>query len=206
MEYLKTLFFDTCHTFTKNDKLVTTLWVEIITKYSSPKRHYHTLTHVNHLIKELSEVKNQFSDWPIVVLSAFYHDFIYDTLRKNNEEKSANAARKKLILLGCSPEKIINCYNLILATQHHNDKGNNEINYFTDADLAILGSNEHLYLDYAKSIRKEYFIYPDIVYNSGRKKVITHFLEMSSIFKTEHFKLKYEIQARINLKNELINY
>lgn len=34
---------------------------------------------------------------------------------------------------------------------------------------------------------REYSIYSNVVYNSGRKKVLNHFLTMNRIFKTDFF-------------------
>jgi predicted metal-dependent HD superfamily phosphohydrolase len=47
-------------------------------------------------------------------------------------------------------------------------------------------------------------MYPDFLYKPGRRKVLTHFLEMERIFKSDHFYQKYEEQARKNLLFESI--
>lgn len=52
-------------------------------------------------------------------------------------------------------------------------------------------------------VRKEYSIYPDLLYKPGRKKVLQHFLQMERIFKTQVFYDKYETQSRRNLEKEL---
>ena len=75
--------------------------------------------------------------------------------------------------------------------------------YFTDADLAILGSDYDKYIHYVKSIRKEYKFYPDFVYNPGRKKVLEHFIQMTRIYKTDFFFSRYEEQARKNMNDEI---
>ena len=78
-----------------------------------------------------------------------------------------------------------------------------DTNYFTDADLSILGSDSDSYLTYTKQIRKEYSYFPDLLYKPGRRKVLEHFLEMGNIFKTKYFQDKFEIQAKINILGEL---
>jgi predicted metal-dependent HD superfamily phosphohydrolase len=78
-----------------------------------------------------------------------------------------------------------------------------DINIFTDADLSVLGQDWNTYENYLIQIRKEYSIYPDFVYNSGRKKVLQHFLSMERIFKTNNFFEKLEAQAKENLQREL---
>ena len=96
----------------------------------------------------------------------------------------------------CSVKRGIKC------TKSH-EFSDSDTNYFTDADLSILGKSWKTYEEYYQQIRKEYKIYPDFIYNSGRKKALQHFLKMDRIFKTDYFFEKYEIQARENLQNEL---
>ncbi|MGE4514074.1 MAG: hypothetical protein AB7E26_09720, partial [Chryseobacterium sp.] len=69
--------------------------------------------------------------------------------------------------------------------------------------LSILGSESEIYVSYTQKIRKEYSIYPDLLYRPGRKKVLEHFLKSESIFKTEYFKEKYELRARENILSEI---
>jgi len=105
--------------------------------------------------------------------------------------------------LHCSAGQVNNCTAQILATKKHTWSNDSDTNYFTDADLSILGSPPAVYKAYVQSIRKEYKLYPDFVYNPGRQKVLKHFLDMPAIFKTAHFTNKYESQARMNLQEEL---
>jgi predicted metal-dependent HD superfamily phosphohydrolase len=91
---------------------------------------------------------------------------------------------------------------MILATKEH-QRSDDETNLFTDADLSVLGADRETYLLYVQQIRAEYSIYPDILYNPGRKKVLEHFLNMENIFKTNEFRTKYESAARKNLEAEI---
>jgi predicted metal-dependent HD superfamily phosphohydrolase len=95
------------------------------------------------------------------------------------------------------------CKTHILATKSHHQSSDTDTNFFTDADLSVLGQSWEIYSTYFKNVRKEYSIYPDLLYNPGRKKVLNHFLAMDRIFKTEFFYDKFEIQAKKNLRKEL---
>ena len=108
-----------------------------------------------------------------------------------------------MIQLSVSKLVIESCKNQILATKSHLSNENFDTNYFLDADLSVLGQGWNSYSDYFKNVRKEYSIYPDILYNSGRKKVLKHFLAMEKIFKTDYFFRKFELNARQNLQKEL---
>lgn len=72
-----------------------------------------------------------------------------------------------------------------------------------DADLSILGADWETYFSYMQKIRREYAVYPDLLYKPGRRKVIEHFLSMPVIFKTDIFRRRFEAQAQDNLKQEL---
>ena len=75
--------------------------------------------------------------------------------------------------------------------------------YLLDFDLSILGSDWDSYRNYTIQIRKEYKIYPDFMYKSGRKKVLQHFLERETLYFTEAYQVTHENRARENLKKEL---
>ncbi|WP_080778430.1 HD domain-containing protein [Chryseobacterium phocaeense] len=200
---LKERFSDLCLPFTGDQQLISRLWREIETQYSEKGRYYHNLFHLENMFQELEGVKNLMEDFVTVSFSVFYHDIIYDASSKSNEEKSALYAAKRLQKPGLDPSVISKISAQILATKQHQKSDDNDTNYLLDADLSILGKEWPLYWEYTRKIRKEYFIYPDFLYKPGRKKVLKHFLELESIFKTDYFKEKYEFQAKENIAAEL---
>lgn len=147
----------------------------------------------------------EINDPDTILLSVIYHDIIYDPSKNNNEEMSAQLAVERLRSISFPEDKIARCSDQILATKGHQVSSDNDTNLFTDADLSILGANWDNYSVYSKNIRKEYSIYPDELYYSGRKKVLQHFLQMERIYKTAYFFHKYEDQARININKELVS-
>lgn len=102
--------------------------------------------------------------------------------------------------------RIQKCREQILATKKHTLHLDQDTNYFTDADLSILGQNWEDYLTYAENVRKEYAVFPDALYNPGRTKVLKHFLQMDRIFKTVYFYDKLEKQAKENIQREIEKY
>ena len=200
---LKEIFINLIETYTKNEKLTNKLWQEIEDNYSNKKRHYHNLSHLENLYYQLLEVKDKISNWDVLLFTLFYHDAIYNATKTNNEEQSAILAEKRMTQINAPTELIEKCKAQILATKNHNNSTDLDCNYFTDADLSILGQDQKIYETYFKNIRKEYSIYPSIIYNPGREKVLNHFLNMDRIFKTAYFYEKYEEQAKINLTFEL---
>lgn len=200
---LKNQFEQLCSRFTEDRQLIHSLWNEIETRYSEKSRHYHDLLHLENMFTELEDVKGNISDFTGISFSVFYHDIIYDATSKSNEEKSAATAEKRLAELHLSKDDISVISEQIIATKSHLLSDHNDTNYLLDADLSVLGKDFKTYMEYTRNIRKEYSIYPDFLYKPGRKKVLKHFLELESIFKTEYFKEKYEVQAKENIEAEL---
>ncbi|MDI9257939.1 HD domain-containing protein [Flavobacterium sedimenticola] len=201
---LTDIFLHLVKQYTNHHELANNMWLEIFTKYSEPKRQYHNIAHLESIVAELNEVKDKIQDWDTVLFAAFYHDIIYKASSSSNEEDSAKLAMQRLTEIKYPAEKIAKCAQLIIATKNHHLSEDADTNWLIDADLAVLGQNPETYQAYADNIREEYTLYPDFLYNSGRKKALQHFLKMPNIYKTEYFSNKYEKQARINIQNELI--
>ena len=189
--------------YTQDQNIIDALWKEIEFQYSQKERHYHNLEHLDNMFSELELVKSNISNFSNISFSVFYHDVIYNATSKLNEEKSAGLAKERLQEMSVEQKSIDQIYDQISATKSHQKSIDEDINYFLDVDLSILGKDTQTYLDYTKKIRKEYSIYPDLLYNPGRKKVLKYFLDLENIFKTDYFKNKYENQAKINLEYEL---
>ncbi len=200
---LKSTFISLIANYTKNDILINELWIDIEKKYSTKKKYYHTLVHLENILKELLKVKGEIKNWNVVLFSLYYHDIIYNSSKSDNEEKSAEYAERQMKKLLVEVNLIEGCKRQILATKTHSLSAENDINYFIDADLSVLGERWEIYKEYFINVRKEYSIYPKIIYNSGRKKVLVHFLESKKIFKTDFFYNKYEVQAKQNLQKEI---
>ena len=188
--------------YTDDYSLINELWIEIEKNYTKKKRHYHTLLHLENLLVQLLEVKDKIDSWETVLFTLFYHDIIYNSLKFDNEEQSAKLAEKRMGQIDVPNQIILNCVSQILATKKHNENLNSDTNYFTDADLSVLGQDLETYNSYSQNVRKESSIYPDLIYNPGRKKVLKHFLEMEKIYKTDYFYSKFENQAKQNLQTE----
>lgn len=199
---IKQEFLVSLNNYTSDSEQQLNMWNEIQKNYSEANRHYHNLAHLNSILTELKIHQDKFSNWDAIVFAIVYHDLVYDASKNNNEEQSAAIALQRLKQI-VAPEHLTTfCEHLILATKKH-ESSDMETNLFTDADLSILGSDSETYQTYTRQIRLEYSIFPDLVYNPGRKKVLTHFLNMNNIYKTKEFWDKYEQRARANLHAEL---
>lgn len=200
---LKETFIGLLTNYSDNNGLTNELWTKIEKNYTNKQRHYHTLQHLDNLLAQLTEVKNEIQNWETILFTLYYHDIVYNSLKSDNEEKSAELAENRMKQISVPIDIIELCKKQILATKSHLKSTDSDTNYFTDADLSVLGQPWETYSLYCKDVRKEYSIYPDFVYNPGCKRVLNHFLTMERIFKTEYFQDKFEIQAKQNLIHEL---
>jgi predicted metal-dependent HD superfamily phosphohydrolase len=195
-----------CLQYTSDTELVAQCWHKLHKCYNSKRRYYHNLRHIEAVLQLVQATKDQWHNYPAAVLASYYHDAVYNVLKKDNELKSADMALAHLMKMGLPQADCSQCAALILATQHHTHSTDTDCNLFTDADLSILGSPPDSYQRYAEAIRREYALYPDLLYKPGRCKVLQHFLGMARIFKTAFFYERYEAQARANLTAELARY
>ena len=205
IEKIKSSWFDLTSKYTNDEALINTLWSELHKKYTHKNRHYHNLSHIESMLLQAENIKSHIEDFPTLLYAIWYHDIIYKSTKKDNEEKSALFAKKSLIKLNFTENKIKNVENLIISTKKHQvilDK-NSDNAYLLDFDLSILGKDWETYKNYTQQVRQEYKIYPDFLYNPGRKKVLLHFLERETLYFTESYKTQFENKARENIKREL---
>lgn len=188
-------------------ELTDRLFKEIEKKYTSSKRHYHNLRHIQVLLQLCDDCSNRLTDKEVAAFAVFYHDIIYNVLRKDNEPRSAVLAVKRLHALGVSDHKNEQVKLFIEATQTHAVTGavanTEDLKLFLDFDMSILGAPWPEYEAYTQQVRKEYRIYPDKLYIPGRTKFLQHCLQAPFIFQTNIFRDQYEAVARQNIAKEL---
>lgn len=196
--------------------------------YSTPDRRYHNIEHIHHCIRELDDALGAklFTDDEYCILYAaiWFHDAIYDSRSKFNEDKSAYLALSTLEDLhrlavsqshypsdrevwDLNSAELVE--NLIRSTAHFSNRDDKPLTklqlFMQDIDLAILGADPKTYYEYSINVRYEYSHLTDEQWNLGRKAVLENFLARERIYLTSHFNNKYEHAARENMKKELKN-
>lgn len=200
---LRQKWFELTLPFCDDENLVEKRWKEIQKAYTGEKRHYHNLDHLAYMFDLRDEISDKLEDKEMFDFAIFYHDYIFRVQRKDNEERSALEAYEKLSEFGVPGDRAKYCKELIASTETNKPLNIPDSDYLNDIDLAILGEPPEKYDEYLKKIRKEFSIYPDFLFNPGRKNVLNHFLEKDSIYQTDYFKKRYEKQARKNIEHEL---
>lgn len=175
------------------------IFADLIRRYSEPARHYHTVTHLLHVVGLLGQAAS-----PAVLFAAFFHDVVYDSRASDNEARSAEYAEEALRRLGSAEAVRAETTRLILLTRTHDPRPEDVAGQtLIDADLAILGSDPAEYASYAAAIRREYHWVPDADYRAGRRRVLEGFLLREHIYYLPATRQHREAQARINLANEI---
>ena len=177
---------------------------ELVALYGEDTRSYHNLVHIVHTLRELDSVGHLVDNKDMLELALWYHDAIYDTRAKNNEEKSAELAIKRLGEARFNNDYVSCIENLILNTKHGKKPEDKDARYLTDIDLTILGKPVLEFDEYEKDIREEYSWVPDMQFMQGRTAVLNTILGMGTIYSTDFFRLKYGAQAQKNLERYLI--
>lgn len=180
-------------------KLSKSTYVEVIDAHESKGRFYHTSAHIEDILVKLEKLK---ALRPSTIIAAFYHDYVYSSLRNDNEERSAQICVRDLQLLKVSKCISEESEKIILCTKNHSSE-NNLVSLFLDIDMSIIGSDNETYDKYIENVRNEYSIYPDFLYNKGRKKFLLSLLKRDSIFITSGAQDKWEKQSLVNIKKEL---
>ena len=188
------------------------LWQDIAMRYNEPQRAYHSLQHIQQLIGQFDQVKNNLHEPHIIALALLYHDVIYEPTRSDNELKSAEYAVESLTGY-LSAEQCQHIYALIMMTASHQiDKWSNKAKareeysdaaYLLDMDLSILGSSWSVYEHYAHAVRQEYAHVSDDDYRVGRMAVLKELLAHPTLYLTDYYYERLEKQARKNIEHEI---
>lgn len=182
---------------------------QLLSAYSQPARHYHTLSHLQHCMREFSDVTALCQHPDEVALALFFHDAVYDVrslVPQANETASAQWAQRALQTAGCDDSAVNGVTALVMATCHGGTpKGTAETAHpdqdlLVDIDLAILGQPTARFLAYEDEVRLEYSWVPEAAFKAGRLKVLDEFLEAEAVYRTRHFKQRYEARAQKNLR------
>ncbi|KAL2128986.1 hypothetical protein VTI74DRAFT_8374 [Chaetomium olivicolor] len=184
---------------------------ELIALYTSPSRHYHSLSHIKSLLNLLSTHRAHFSDAAAVEAAIWYHDAVYDpqAAAPSNEVRSAELAGARLAN-SVEPKRLEWIRKVIVATATHalpeglgckEEEGDARL--FLDMDLSILGADEDKFDEYEAAVRKEYESVGEEMWRAGRAAVLKGFLQRGRIYQSELFRGLYEEKARANMRRSL---
>jgi predicted metal-dependent HD superfamily phosphohydrolase len=180
-------------------------WDVVVRHYAEPHRAYHNLSHIMALLRHADTERANINRPEVVELAIWFHDVIYDTQAKDNEQRSAAWTRHAMQTMRIESHLIASVEQCILATQAHevNSPRVIDLPLFLDLDLAILGAQEEVYHRYCQAIRAEYDWVPELAYRAARTEILNNFIERPALFYTHTMAARYEARARHNIEWEL---
>jgi predicted metal-dependent HD superfamily phosphohydrolase len=179
-------------------------WETLAAHYGEPHRAYHTLRHIEHCLREFDAVREDARDPVSVEMALWYHDAIYDTRSRDNEEQSAVLAERTAVSAGLPADFARRVGDLIRVSTHRKSAADPDSRLFADVDLAILGQPPDAFWEYERQVREEYAWVPEADFRSSRARILEAFLERFFVYATPAFQEKYEKQARLNLTASLL--
>lgn len=175
------------------------LYRQLVACYSEPHRKYHTIQHLDECFTHLENMRSLADHADEVEIALWFHDAVYETTKKDNEQRSAEWARDSVLTAGGSSDQADRIYELIMTTQHDAIPVGRDAQVLVDIDLGILGADASRFDEYEIQVREEYSWVPESLYRAARKKILEQFLAREWIYSTGLFRSEYETRARQNL-------
>ncbi len=175
---------------------------EVLAAWAGPGRRYHDLGHLRDTLARLDEAAATGGDHDRIEAALWFHDAVYDSRAGDNELRSAAWARRALGDLGVPAAVVEDVARLVLLTQDHQPTDlAGEL--LCDIDLSILGRSSAEFERYDRRIREEYSWVAEDAYREARRGALESFLRRQPLYRTAHFRSRYEASARTNLERAL---
>lgn len=149
---------------------------DLANRWSERHRHWHGRQHLMSLVESIcadytGETKS------ILVLTALFHDAVYDPTQTDNETRSAQLLLESAGR-GKSPA-VLTVANLIEATRWHGQPQDKLTSHFFELDAGALGANLKLHerFQYERAIYKEYQFAPWNTYVEKRSEFLHKWAE-----------------------------
>ncbi|MFT3878839.1 MAG: hypothetical protein QM703_04155 [Gemmatales bacterium] len=179
------------------------LFADLVNHYSQNDRYYHNDEHIKDCLRQFDFGRQLAIDSDMVELAIWFHDVIYDSKAKDNEEQSAVFCANALTRANVPHEVVQSASTLILITRHAEEPTTQDEKLIVDIDLSILGQEPEKFAQYERQIRLEYAWVPEEQFRVGRRAVLQGIFNRKSIYYTQLFQQRFELQARKNLVNSM---
>ncbi len=185
-----------------------TLLAGLKARYDEPQRAYHSWVHIEALLGHFETFADQIHDRTRVLWALYWHDAVYDPMRGDNEQVSADLLRREGAGV-LSAETLEEAAVIIEATAKHQlpNSLSGEVlldaALFLDLDLSILGARAEVFDVYEDNIRREYGFVPEDAYRAGRAAILKGFLGRDRLYFTDTCGVLWEAPARANLARSI---
>ena len=198
---------------------VAELGESLLQAWEQPHRAYHHSGHLSQMLTDLDRLyahRTQGSTPLALVLAAWFHDAVYEGAPGEDERRSeqlASASLEPLVTAGLLTGHELQMVSLLVrATATHELPESvdlpagyepADIQFFLDADMAILAADSARYRRYLRGVRREYSHFDNEAFRAGRMTFLHSTLRRERIFLSEQALTLWEEPARANLQAEL---
>ena len=198
---------------------VAELGESLLQAWEQPHRAYHHSGHLSQMLTDLDRLyahRTQGSTPLALVLAAWFHDAVYEGAPGEDERRSeqlASTSLEPLVTVGLLTGHELQMVSLLVrATATHELPESvdlpagyepADIQFFLDADMAILAADSARYHRYLRGVRSEYSHFDDEAFRTGRTTFLRSTLGRKRIFLSEQALQLWEEPARANLSAEL---
>jgi predicted metal-dependent HD superfamily phosphohydrolase len=174
------------------------VWLKLRTHYQEPHRHYHTLAHIAHCLRELDVARGHIEEFNATEMAIWFHDIIYHYGSRDNEILSAAYFRD---VAGASmPAPFVERVSeFIVATQHTGAAGDPAIAIVVDIDLSGFGRPWQGYLADSSALRCEADRVTDDDYYQGKLRFLSELQRWPSLYQSPFFRDRLEATAQANI-------
>ena len=198
---------------------VAELGERLLQAWEQPHRAYHHSGHLSQMLTDLDRLyahRTQGSTPLPLVLAAWFHDAVYEGAPGEDERRSeqlASTSLEPLVTAGLLTGHELQMVSLLVraTATHELPKSVDlpagyepaDIQFFLDADMAILAADSARYRRYLRGVRSEYSHFDDEAFRAGRTTFLRSILGRKCVFLSEEGLQLWEEPARANLRAEL---
>ncbi|XP_062553076.1 uncharacterized protein LOC134218183 [Armigeres subalbatus] len=168
-------------------------------QYAQPNRHYHNEEQM--IRRKVEHLSGASLCLQLALLFQYYHfDAGKDCVKEN-----CDALKEFLVEAKLENKALENNVLRLLGdvSVESSDLPDEDVSYFQDLDLSILGYSAEDYKLYTEQLRKEYSSMETSSYNKMRLKILQTFNCIPFIYATTEFGDKFEKTARDNIETEI---
>ena len=174
------------------------LWRQLRDHYQEPHRHYHTLRHLAHCLRELDGAVDHIAEFQATETALWFHDVIYVYGARDNEARSAEffraAAADRL-----AAQFVDRVCEFIMATQHTGSAQDEAVALMVDIDLSGFGLPWESYLADSDALRREAPGVGDVQYYQGKLRFLNELQRWPSLYQSPYFRDRLEQRAQSNI-------
>lgn len=198
---------------------VAELGESLLQAWEQPHRAYHHSGHLSQMLTDLDRLyahHAQGSTPLALILAAWFHDAVYEGAPGEDERRSeqlASTCLEPLVTAGLLTGHELQMVSLLVcATATHELPESADlpagyepadVQFFLDADMAILAADSARYRRYLRGVRSEYSHFDDEAFRTGRTTFLRSILGRERIFLSKQAFMLWEEPVQANLRAEL---